>query len=85
MVTYGDGVSGLNIPSVLDFHWSREKLASVTAARATPRFGTLGWDAGGRAGRFAEKPLSDGRIGAGYFVIHRNYEMLNGLWASRYS
>lgn len=71
-LTYGDGVSDVDIGRLLDFHASHGKLATVTAVRPPGRFGALEID--GRDGTtvtgFREKPLGDGGwINGGFFVM----------------
>jgi glucose-1-phosphate cytidylyltransferase len=69
MATYGDGVSDLNIRSLLDFHKKHGKLATVTAVRPPSRFGELTMD-GTRVISFNEKPqVSSGMINGGFFVF----------------
>jgi glucose-1-phosphate cytidylyltransferase len=71
MVTYGDGVSDVNIRSLLNFHREHGRLATVTAMRPTSRFGILDIAEDGRVESFAEKPQADGWASAGYFVFER--------------
>lgn len=69
MVTYGDGVSDVNIKDLLNFHIRQGKLATVTAVRPVARFGRLDID-GDRVVRFAEKNQSEeGWINGGFFVF----------------
>jgi glucose-1-phosphate cytidylyltransferase len=44
MVTYGDGVSNVDIPKLIDFHRRHGKLATVTTFRPVSRFGILDID-----------------------------------------
>lgn len=79
MVTYGDGLSDVNVNAVLDFHKSHGKLATVTTMKPQSRFGMLDLDADGSVKRFAEKPQIDGWVNAGYFVFHRKmFDYLGG-------
>jgi glucose-1-phosphate cytidylyltransferase len=71
MVTYGDGVSDLNIQALLAFHRSHGRLATVTTVRPISRFGILELDASGEVRHFAEKPQVDGWASAGFFVFER--------------
>jgi glucose-1-phosphate cytidylyltransferase len=69
MLTYGDGVSDLDIDDLLDFHRRSGRLATLTAVRPKGRFGAL--DIGERhaVSSFAEKPRGEGdRINGGFFV-----------------
>ena len=69
MVTYGDGVSNLNIQSLLEFHRNHGKLATVSTFRPTTRFGVLQLGDNGRVLAFAEKPQIDDWVSAGFFVF----------------
>jgi glucose-1-phosphate cytidylyltransferase len=68
-MTYGDGLSNVDIPKLLQFHRAHGKLATVTATRPPGRFGSLGID-GDSVTQFQEKPLGDGGfINGGFFVL----------------
>lgn len=68
-LTYGDGVSNVNIPELIRFHRQHGKLASVTAVQPPGRFGALELD-GAKVLGFQEKPRGDGSwINGGYFVL----------------
>jgi glucose-1-phosphate cytidylyltransferase len=69
MVTYGDGLSNVNIKSLLAFHRAHGKLATVTTHRPISRFGVLEVDAVGRVASFSEKPKLDGLVNIGFFVF----------------
>ncbi len=71
MVTYGDGLSDVNITDLLRFHHAHGKLATVTTVRPISRFGMIEMDDDGAVNSFAEKPSVDGWMSAGYFVFHR--------------
>ena len=69
MLTYGDGVSNVNIPLLLDFHRAHGKLATLTAVRPPARFGQMVFD-GDRIAQFEEKPqIGEGWINGGFFVL----------------
>jgi glucose-1-phosphate cytidylyltransferase len=70
-MTYGDGLSDLDIPKLLEFHQKHGRAATVTAVQPQGRFGSVSveGDAGIVTG-FEEKPMGDGRwINAGFFVL----------------
>jgi glucose-1-phosphate cytidylyltransferase len=71
MLTYGDGVSNIDIKSLLEFHRRERKLATVTAIQPSAgRFGALTLDNNNMVATFTEKPESDGIwINGGYFVL----------------
>ena len=69
MMTYGDGVSNVNLKDLLRFHRSHGKLATVTAVRPPARFGGLLFE-GDRVTEFTEKPqIGEGWINGGFFVL----------------
>lgn len=69
-LTYGDGVSDVDISASIDFHLSHGKLATVTAVHPPGRFGALDIDGGNSVNRFVEKPPGDGgMINGGFFVM----------------
>lgn len=67
--TYGDGVSDVDIASVVKFHREHGKLATVTAVRPPGRYGALKRNGDNVVG-FMEKPRGDGGfINGGFFVL----------------
>jgi glucose-1-phosphate cytidylyltransferase len=70
MLTYGDGVSNINIPELIKFHKNHGKLATLTSIRMPGRFGNLDTDENGIVNHFQEKPVGDGTwINGGFFVL----------------
>lgn len=69
VMTYGDGVSDVNLKNLLDFHKKSGRPATVTAARPLGRFGALELDQDGKVLQFTEKPENAGWINAGFFVL----------------
>ena len=69
MVTYGDGLSSVDLTALLAFHRAHGKLATVTAVHPPSRFGGLQLD-GDAVCTFSEKPQTDaGWINGGFFVF----------------
>jgi glucose-1-phosphate cytidylyltransferase len=69
MLTYGDGVSDVNITELLKFHKLHGKLCTVTAVQPSGRFGALNLSKDNRVDSFMEKPKGDGAwINGGFFV-----------------
>lgn len=69
MLTYGDGVSNVNIPSLVEFHKKQNKLVTMTAVRPPARFGQMLIE-DHRVLQFKEKPqISEGWINGGFFVL----------------
>lgn len=68
-LTYGDGVSDVDISSLVSFHFKQNKLATLTAVQPPGRFGSLLLDNDNVFG-FREKPQGDGGwINGGFFVL----------------
>ena len=73
MLTYGDGLSDINLDDLLSFHKSHGKLITVSAVRPPARFGAIKLD-GDRVASFKEKShLSEGWINGGFFVIEPDF------------
>jgi glucose-1-phosphate cytidylyltransferase len=69
LVTYGDGLTDLDLADALRFHEAHGRLATVTTVRPTSRFGILDVRGDGKVDAFAEKPELDGWANAGYFIF----------------
>ena len=68
MLTYGDGVSDIDIDKLLKFHKSHGKMVTLTSVRPSARFGDLEFD-GNRISSFKEKSqLHEGWINGGFFI-----------------
>lgn len=69
MLTYGDGVSDVDIGRLLEFHRAHGKLATMTAVRHPARFGVVSLE-GDTVTRFDEKPkIGEGWVNGGFFVL----------------
>jgi glucose-1-phosphate cytidylyltransferase len=79
MLTWGDGVSNVNLTELLAFHRSHGKLATVTAVRPPARFGHMQFD-GNRVLEFSEKPqAAEGWINGAFFVLEpRIFDYIQG-------
>lgn len=79
MMTWGDGVSDINLNDLLAFHKKHGKLATLTAVRPPARFGHLEFD-GDRIGKFSEKPqTAEGWINGAFFVLEPEvYDYIQG-------
>lgn len=70
LLTYGDGVSDIDIKALVSFHKGHGRLATVSAAQPGGRFGSLDLGEGDFVRAFIEKPIGDGGwINAGFFVM----------------
>lgn len=73
MLTYGDGVSNVDIKKLLEFHKSHGKTLTVTGVRPPGRYGEIIANRDGTVTEFNEKPQSDtGLISGGFFVANKN-------------
>ncbi len=73
MVTYGDGISNLNLGKLLRFHKKNKKMVTVTAVRPPARFGAIKLN-GNRVKYFKEKStLDEGWINGGFFVMEPDF------------
>ena len=73
MLTYGDGLSNINLDDLLSFHKSHGKLITVSAVRPPARFGAIKLE-GDRVASFKEKShLGEGWINGGFFVIEPDF------------
>lgn len=69
MLTYGDGVSDVDINALIEFHNAHGKILTLTAINAEQRFGVLDIDDKNQINSFREKSSCDGnRINAGYMI-----------------
>ena len=71
LMTYGDGLSSVNIRKLIEFHNSHGKIATVTAVRPPSRFGKLFIDKNFVKSFEEKKPMNEGWINGGYFVFNR--------------
>tara|TARA_Y100000992_G_scaffold301495_1_gene272540 strand:- start:3515 stop:4231 length:717 start_codon:yes stop_codon:yes gene_type:complete len=71
-LTYGDGVSNINIRKLLKFHLKKKKIATITAVRPPVKFGELIINKNSAVKSFLEKPqVSKSWINGGFFVLNR--------------
>ena len=68
-VTYGDGVSDIDISELYHFHRSHGKVATLTGVNLPTTFGIVETDKDSVITSFREKPVMDGLINGGYFVF----------------
>jgi glucose-1-phosphate cytidylyltransferase len=70
MLTYGDGVSDINISELVTFHKNHGKLVTLTSIQTPGRYGNIEMDNSGLVDHFVEKPEGDGMwINGGFFVL----------------
>ena len=72
-VTYGDGISNLDLNKLLNFHLKQKKIATVTAVRPPVKFGEMNIKKNKIVKSFIEKPsLNSGWINGGFFILNKN-------------
>ncbi len=79
LVTYGDGLSDVNIPDLIKFHKGHGKTATLTTTKPRSSYGVLDVGERGQVRRFDEKPQLDSWINTGFFVFNRRlFDYLDG-------
>jgi glucose-1-phosphate cytidylyltransferase len=77
LLTYGDGVSDVDINETIAFHQQHKKICTMTVIQPSSRFGVVNMDEDGTVNQFEEKPEDSGTwINGGFFVIEpeiKNY------------
>jgi len=70
-VTYGDGLADVDLSTLIDFHRSHDKIATLTAVNPISNFGLLDLGQDGTVESFREKPKLNEWINGGFFVFER--------------
>lgn len=80
MLTYGDGVSNVDITKLVEFHKAHGKMVTMSAYNAGQRFGVLDIDANGSVNEFREKTQGDGNmINIGFMVCQPEFvDLIDG-------
>lgn len=73
MVTYGDGVSDINIKSLVAFHKKQNTIGTITGIHPRSRFGTVIIDGDNKINEFSEKPVMNDWINGGYMVFKNSF------------
>ncbi len=72
-LTYGDGISNINLNDLEKFHREKNKIATVSAVRPPVKFGEISIGKNNLVKSFIEKPqLNSGWINGGFFVLNNN-------------
>ena len=72
-MTYGDGVSNVNIRSLINYHKRKKKLATLTAVRPPARFGALKIKSGNVIYFKEKSKLDESWINGGFFVLEPEF------------
>jgi len=91
--TYGDGLSTIDLNSLLSHHKKNKVMATLSAFHPPSRFGEIAISEDGKVKNFVEKPLMQTRVNGGFFVFERevlqlcveNYEPLESGVLSKLS
>ena len=75
IMTYGDGLSDINIAQLLEFHSSHDGIATISTTKPSSRFGMVEIGKNNKVDDFKEKPLADGNINMGFMVL--DYEIFD--------
>ncbi|MCI0502371.1 MAG: glucose-1-phosphate cytidylyltransferase [Fusobacteria bacterium] len=80
MLTYGDGISNVDIKALAEYHMKHGKIATITAVNVGQRFGVLEINQDGTISSFREKKHDDGSVINGGFMVlnHRIFDFIEG-------
>lgn len=74
MVTYGDGLSNIDIKELVNFHKKHNKIGTVTGVHPRSKYGLLSWDEKTNLVKeFVEKPVLKDRVNGGFMVFKREF------------
>jgi len=73
LVTYGDGLTDLNVNALRLFHKNSGSLATVATVQPTSRFGVMDVASNGKVISFSEKPKLEGWINIGFFIMEPKF------------
>ena len=73
LLTYGDGISDININKLIEFHNKHKKMVTISAVRPPARFGSLSLEGSNVLNFKEKKQLGDSWINGGFFVINRDF------------
>lgn len=73
MVTYGDGISDININKLVEFHKSHGKIATITGVHPVSRWGFVNSDSNNIVTEFAQKPMLYDYANGGFMVFNKEF------------
>jgi len=71
LATYGDGVADIDLKELVDFHFSKNLVATLTGFHPTSKYGILDIDKEGTVTYFREKPVMKDIVSGGFFVFNK--------------
>ena len=79
IMTYGDGLSDININKLINFHFSHNKTATISVNKPTSRFGLVDFKENGEVIAFTEKPILDSYVNMGYMIFSKEiFKFIDG-------
>lgn len=73
MVTYGDGVSDINIKELVEFHLKQKTIGTVTGVHPRSKYGLLKVRENGLVSKFIEKPVLNEWINGGFMIFKKDF------------
>lgn len=73
MVTYGDGVSDINLEKLVKFHLHHKKIGTITGVHPRSKYGMIKSNGGNLVRSFVEKPVLNDWVNGGFMVFHRKF------------
>lgn len=73
MVTYGDGVSDIDISALVKFHKKQKTIGTITGIHPKFKFGVVRVDGGDKVLEFSEKPIMKDWVNGGYMIFDKRY------------
>ena len=73
MVTYGDGVTDLNIKNLIAFHKKQKTIGTTTGVHPRSKFGMFVIDKNNKVRDFTEKPVLNDWVNGGYMIFDRRF------------
>lgn len=71
MVTYGDGISDVDLIKLLEYHKEKKKIATITGVHPHSKFGLVKFNKNGLVKKFVEKPILNDWISGGFMVFDK--------------
>lgn len=73
MVTYGDGVTDININSLVKFHKQRKTIGTITGVHPRSKYGAVEVDKKDIINKFSEKPVVNDWVNGGYMIFDKRF------------
>lgn len=73
MVTYGDGVADIDIDKLIEFHKSKDVIATITGVHPSSRWGLVNTDENNIVREFAQKPMLYDYVNGGFMVFKKEF------------